>query len=171
MSEQRSSRKAAYCPPEYATRIKALTDLIRWGPSCFPNSEFQILLWVAERTLTYGKQSDSSSFAQMTDGIRSWRSGEPIRGGCGLGKTAITKAIKSLQAKGVLQVDTDSSTRKGNKPNRYTIAFDALRRLFDAKCAEVQNRPPCSPDGQGACSPNGQPLVRQTDKYRGDIGR
>jgi len=80
-----------YVPPGYRDRITAVTKIIRWGPSCFTGPEFLILLWVAERTLTYGKQSDASSFSQMTDGIKSLRRGGPIRVVAALARLPLSK--------------------------------------------------------------------------------
>jgi hypothetical protein len=132
-------QKQKYCPPEYETRIHALTDLIRWGPSTFSHAEFSVLLFYAERTLTYGKPADSSSLAQITQGVYSRRSRERIRGGAGVKATSVKAANKSLSQRGflirrhALPGETRYRDERGNEPTEYEINWTALHDEFAKK--------------------------------------
>jgi hypothetical protein len=97
-----NSPRQTYCPSKYPNRISAVTDLIRWGPSTFSVAEFLMLVYYAERTLTYGKRADASSLSQITEGIFSYKKKEWIRGPAGLSRTAVKNANTTLSVKGRL---------------------------------------------------------------------
>jgi len=162
-------QRGAYCPVEYETRISALTDLIRWGPSILSHAEFLVLLFLAERTLTYGKRADACSLAQFTNGIYSRRKGVWIRPGCGLSPTAVKNAVIALADREILicQRALPGSARynpgKGNQATEYEINWTRLHSQFRMREG--------APLGRSAAKPLGKhttkPLSQQASNNRG----
>lgn len=158
-----------YCPPEYKNRISASTELIRWGPSTFTHAEFLVLLYYAERTLTYGKQSDASSLSQITKGIFSRTKREWIRGPSGIGSTAVKKANKSLCEKGFLirrhavPGDVRYQQGRGNQPTEYEINWTALHAEFTKRKRPTLGHIVTKPLGHDAT----KSLGRHTTNNRG----
>ncbi len=58
-----------------------MTEIVRRAPALLSTAEFLVLLFLVERRLPYGKDSDRCTLAQFVDGIRK-RDGEWIRYGC-----------------------------------------------------------------------------------------
>jgi hypothetical protein len=98
-----------------------------------------MLLYYAERTLTFGKRADSTSLAQITRGIFSRRRGEWIRGPAGLGPTAVKNANRVLSEKGFLirRRAVPGKERyqpdRGNQATEYEINWTALSFEFSAR--------------------------------------
>jgi hypothetical protein len=88
--------RKSFCPDGYPNRIVATTQFLRWAPSFLSNAEVLLMIYLVERTITYGKASDASSRDQITGGIYSRTKGEWIRGSSGLSETAVKTARRSL---------------------------------------------------------------------------
>jgi hypothetical protein len=158
-----------FCPPGYASRIAAITELIRWGPSIFSHAEFLLMLYYAERTITYGKRADASSLQQITRGIFSRRKQQWIRGPAGVSATAVKKTNKLLAERGFLvrrpAVPGEERYRsaKGNEATEYEINWIEL----SAEIARVK-----SPLGRVVTKPldhqTTKPLGREVPNNRGN---
>lgn len=129
--------RGEYVPPGYTGRIEALTDLIRFGPDALGDAEFAVCLYIAERTLPFGKRSDKTSRSQMVRGIFSRKNGAWIRGGCGLSESGVKKGIRSLLASDVLKKQLGREENGAHSAARYSIDWLKLKALLDA----VRNRP------------------------------
>jgi hypothetical protein len=165
-----SSHKHQYCPAEYISRIHAVTDLIRWGPSTFSHAEFLVLLFFAERTISYGKRADSTSLAQITVGIYSRRNGEWIRGGAGIRETAVKAATKALSQRGflicrhALPGETRYRAERGNEPTEYEINWTALFDEFAKRKRAPLSRQVTKPLSRLATKPLGRAVPHNRSK-------
>jgi hypothetical protein len=148
-----------FTPEGFKTRIEALTSLIRFGPALLPAAEFLVLLFHAERALTYGKKSDAASLSQMTDGVRT-KGGIWIRGGAGVNKSTAAAANAQLEARGLLKRTQKDSMRRGHGATEYEVRWanvakllekcgsgDTLVRLTDKPLSDKQTSP-CPAEGQ-----------------------
>jgi hypothetical protein len=103
-------------------------------------AEVKVLLYIIRRTLGFGKVSDVISLSQFTHGIRK-KDGTVLDAGTGLSKEGVTKALTSLEAKGLIQRERITSREKGYEATRYTLSENLT-----------------SP-----CQKNGQAHVRKSD--------
>jgi hypothetical protein len=164
------SRRPAYCPPGFRSRILAMTELIRWGPSIVTHAELHMLLFYAERTLSYGKLSDASSWRQITNGIFSRKKREWIRGPSGLSGTAAKNASKSLAAKGFLvrrrAVPGTERYRpdRGNEATEWEINWAALREKFEERRRAPVGHVVTKPLGRSVTKPLGHDVPHNRGK-------
>jgi hypothetical protein len=130
-------RHATFTPLPYKGTIDALKAVIRFGPEALPIPEFLMLLFHAERGLTFGKASDASSQAQQDRGVYQ-RKGQDvtfIRFGSGL-KTNAKRANRALESRGLLRRTLRASENSGNVATEYTVLWEAVHRLFAEKEAQ-----------------------------------
>ena len=85
-------------------------------------AEFKVLCYVVRRTFGFRKGVDAISLTQIISGITT-RAGRQLDGGTGLSRDSVTKAIKSLEEKGVIVVNRRSSPTKGDQPSTYGLRF------------------------------------------------
>jgi hypothetical protein len=130
--EKEGKPHGVFVPESFKTRIEALTSLIRFGPALLPNGEFLVLLFHAERSVTYGKKSDAASLSQITDGIRRI-GGDWIRGGAGVTKSTAMAANTRLEERGLLKRTQKDSMRRGHGATEYEIRWLNLAKLLE-KC-------------------------------------
>ena len=162
--------RGTFVPDGYASRFDAFMDLIRFGPSKLPMIEFLALLFIAERSLGYAKESDAPSLNQMSAGIQK-RDGQWIRGNAGIKKAACAKALAALAAKSLIQRTRRYAESGACLSTSYKPNWESIHTLFFGT--------PCPPDGQGPvhdtdkepvrpvdkpCPPDGQGLVHDADK-------
>ena len=85
-------------------------------------AEFKVLCYIVRRTFGFRKGVDAISLTQIIGGITT-RDGRQLDGGTGLSRDSVTKAIKSLEEKGVIVVNRRSSPTKGDQPSTYGLRF------------------------------------------------
>jgi hypothetical protein len=84
-------------PPGYESNHHAIMDLVRFGPAIWTLHQWAVLVFHAERSTAYGKDSDQHSESQALDGIYSQRQLGWIRGPAGLGRTTWYKTNAQLE--------------------------------------------------------------------------
>lgn len=99
-------------------------DRILDNLNAFGDAELRVLLYVVRHTLGWGKQSDRISLSQMINGVQR-RDGTNIDWGTGLGRTAIVRAIKSLEERDALVVERQEikAAREGKRAGRSVNTY------------------------------------------------
>jgi hypothetical protein len=128
--ENGGTPRGTFTPAGFKSRIEALTFLIQFGPGILPISEFLVLLFHAERSLTYGKKSDAASLSQMTNGIHR-QGGGWIRGGAGVTKSTATAANLQLERRGLLKRTQRDSPRRGHGATEYEVRWADVAGLVE----------------------------------------
>ncbi len=128
-----------YVPLPFKNTPEALTFLIRFGPGVFHHSVFLLLLYLAERTLTYRKDADSTSYRQMTGGAV-MRDGGAIRTGSGIQKTAAAEAAKALDALGIVRRVKGLGEGGKSGITRYRIDWQRLFEYVREKVGKLETR-------------------------------
>lgn len=77
-----------------------LTRLIRYGQA-LTLAEFKVLMFIYDRSLGFRKLIESIPYRHFFDGVIS-SNGDRITFGVGLGETALKKALRGLERKGVI---------------------------------------------------------------------
>jgi Bacteriophage replication protein O len=86
-------------------------------------AELKALLYVIRRTFGFKKDRDPISFNQFLKGIVT-RDGRQLDEGCGIrNRTALSKALKSLESKGILISDKGVDERGENTTTVYRLRF------------------------------------------------
>lgn len=85
-------------------------------------AEFKVLLYIVRRTFGFRKLSDEISLQQIITGIKT-KEGRWLDRGTGLSRDSVTKAIKSLEEKGVIVRNRRYSEEKGDQPSTYGLRF------------------------------------------------
>src|SRR5689334_5415588 len=78
-------------------------------------AELKVLLYICRRTFGFKKEKDNISLHQLVEGITT-KKGSRLDGGTGLGKASVARAVKSLEAKGIILRMKRQSKRKGDEP-------------------------------------------------------
>ncbi|MDP9380480.1 MAG: replication protein [Chloroflexota bacterium] len=81
--------------------------------------ELKVMLFILRRTAGFGKTHDAISYKQFLEGVRT-RDGRQLDQGCIRDKTALSNALASLKAKGLIRVWEQG----GNRPNVYAHRLD-----------------------------------------------
>lgn len=81
-----------------------------------------VLMFVNERTLRYGKQSERIPRRHFLNGVRS-KSGDVIHAGLPMGKTTLLKSIEVLELENLLLIREERYRHSGN---RYAIDTDII---------------------------------------------
>lgn len=85
-------------------------------------AELRVLLYIIRRTFGFKKVSDSISFSQLVDGIKT-RSGQQLDRGTGLSRASVAVAVKGLADKGIVLATKNQSQERGNEPTTYSLNF------------------------------------------------
>ena len=132
---------AQTAPPGYQSNYSAILELIRYGFGIWTPSQMAALLFHAERSTAFGRQADSHSQDQATDGIYSTQHLSWVRGPSGISKTTWHRV------NGELAIDTEHpektphgvlrKIRKFNKygkadPTEYQLIWPAIAREIAA---------------------------------------
>ena len=89
-------------------------------------AELKVLLYIIRRTRGFKKSHDAVSFNQFIRGITT-HDGRVLDQGCGLkNKTALSKALKSLEAKGIIKSDKGRDERGENTTTVYSIRWKGV---------------------------------------------
>lgn len=81
------------------------------------DAEFRVLMYICRRTYGFQRQSDQISYSQFVSGIIK-KDGTRLDGGCGVGKNAVSLALKSLIDLNIIIVE------KNRWGNHYRINLD-----------------------------------------------
>jgi phage replication O-like protein O len=85
-------------------------------------AELKVLLYICRRTFGFKKEKDNISLHQLVEGITT-KKGNRLDGGTGLGKASVARAVKNLEAKGIILRIKRHSQRKGDEPTTYALNF------------------------------------------------
>src|SRR5215207_5039046 len=86
-------------------------------------AELKALLYIIRRTFGFKKDRDPISFNQFLKGITT-RDGRTLDGGCGVkDRTTLSKALKSLEAKGIITSHKGIDERGENYTTIYQLRF------------------------------------------------
>jgi hypothetical protein len=85
-------------------------------------SELRVLLYILRRTFGFKKRSDAISISQMVNGITT-RDGRVLDLGTGMSRPGVTKGIKGLIAKGVIEAERTVAEDGVNQVNVYRLRF------------------------------------------------
>ena len=134
-------------------------------------AELRVALYILRRTFGFKKRSDDISLSQMVNGITT-REGKILDRGCGVQRAAVIRAVRGLEAKGVIIAKRNHSAERGNEPTTYTLRF----RGEDLKETRggIPNEPPLVPLGIEAFRSQGSPQetgVQETADKTTDLSR
>ena len=82
--------------------------------------ELKVLLYIIRRTFGFKKESDSISFSQICNGIRT-RDGKVLDSGTGLSPRTAQEAVKSLVDKKLIVAKKNYSAERGNEATTYAL--------------------------------------------------
>ena len=86
-------------------------------------AELKALLYIVRRTYGFKKKYDPISFNQFLRGITT-RDGRVLDEGCGIrDRTTLSKALKSLEAMGIIRSDKGMDERGENTTTVYSIRW------------------------------------------------
>jgi hypothetical protein len=98
--------------------------LVRLG-----EAELKALLYIIRRTFGFKKDRDPISFNQFLRGITT-RDGTVLDGGCGVkDRTTLSKALKSLESKGIVLSEKGTDERGENATTVYRLRFRSVNEL------------------------------------------
>src|SRR5215213_10690518 len=84
-------------------------------------SELKVLLYIVRRTFGFKKNQDPISFNQFLRGITT-RDGRVLDRGCGVrSRTTLSGALKTLEAKGIIQSAKGIDERGENQTTVYSL--------------------------------------------------
>jgi hypothetical protein len=122
-------------PPGYESNHHAIMDLVRFGPAIWTLAQWAALLFHAERSTAYGKDSDQHSESQAMDGIYSVRRFEWVRGPAGLGRSTWYKTNAQLEIDPEHPEQTPNGVLKRHRTGtgrgqvvEYELDWGALKR-------------------------------------------
>jgi hypothetical protein len=90
-------------PPGFDSNHDAIMALISFGQAIWSCAQMNALLFHAERSTRYGKESDRHSEKQAMEGVYSVQQGRWVRGPCGLSRGGWYAANAALLIDGVLK--------------------------------------------------------------------
>lgn len=84
-------------------------------------TEFKVLLYIARRTYGFGKDRDSISLSQLTDGVTK-RDGTVLDRGTGASRSSVARSLKELEGRGLIVRTTNmSDSGREFEENTYSI--------------------------------------------------
>jgi hypothetical protein len=123
-------------PAGYCSNHDALMNLVRFGPKIWQVNEFLVLLFHAERSTMYGKQSDQASQSQAMEGVWSKKENRWIRGACGVGLTSWKVANKKLAEGGFVRRIPRTHRSGGDAATEYEIDWYAVKERIDQSVSD-----------------------------------
>jgi hypothetical protein len=109
--------KTGYRLPQY-TQIPDL--LLDYQMAHLTGAELKVVLYICRRTFGFKKDTDAISFNQMLEGIVT-QDGRRLDYGTGLSRDSLNKAIKSLEAKGIILVIRSADAKGSKQTNLYAL--------------------------------------------------
>jgi hypothetical protein len=105
-------------------------------------AELKALLYIIRRTFGFKKDRDPISFNQFLRGI-STRDGRVLDTGCGIkDRTTLSKALKSLEAMGIIASDKGIDERGENTTTVYRLRFKAEEVVGNSYHRSMNSPPP-----------------------------
>jgi hypothetical protein len=86
------------------------------------DAELRVLLYIVRRTFGFKRESDDISLRQMAEGITT-RDGRVLDRGAGISRATVARALRGLQAKGVIVARRNRSGARGHEPTTYALRF------------------------------------------------
>jgi hypothetical protein len=130
-----SSRRGAFvtktAPLGYSSNYVAIMSLIRFGPAIWGNNEFLVLLFHAERSTLYGRESDQHSQSQAAEGVYSKTECRWIRGRAGVARSTWKVANAALCESGLIQRIPRQHRNGGDAPTEYAINWLAVKAAIE----------------------------------------
>lgn len=119
-----SGNDKAFLEPNFTAMPNVFYDY--WLPK-LSDPELRVLLYIGRHTLGWQKSTDKISLSQITDGIKS-QDGTIIDEGCGIKhRTAISKALKSLELRGLIQILSNKKADGSADANSYRLLLNSNR--------------------------------------------
>lgn len=101
-------------------------------------AELKALLYIIRRTFGFKRNTDAISFNQFIRGITT-RDGRVLDEGCGIrDRTSLSKALKSLEDKGIIKSDKGVDERGENTTTVYSLRFKG--EILPGKEGEEPNK-------------------------------
>ena len=116
-------------------------------------AELKVTLYIIRRTFGFKKDKDDISLSQMVNGIVT-RDGAVLDHGTGLTKETVTKAIKSLEERGVIIRNKRQSAEKGYEATTYYLHLAPLSENLTSHVRKIE---------QGLSENPTKPLVEKSD--------
>ena len=86
------------------------------------HAELKVLLYIVRRTFGFKKDADRISLKQIAEGIVT-KQGRRLDSGTGLSRRGTIKAVKGLEAKGLIEVKRLRTEDGYNRVNVYSLKF------------------------------------------------
>ena len=90
--------------------------------SALSHAELKVLLYIVRRTFGFKKDTDRISLKQIAEGIVT-KQGRRLDSGTGLSRRGTIKAVKGLEAKGLIEVKRLRTEDGYNRVNVYSLKF------------------------------------------------
>lgn len=84
--------------------------------------ELKVLLYIIRRTFGFQREADTISIKQMMDGLVTV-DGRQLDQGAGLSRSAVIRALKGLQDKGIITARKNLDPERGSMPSTYALKF------------------------------------------------
>ncbi len=123
--------------PSYTQVPDAVFDLLM---PILSGAEFKVLCYIVRRTFGFKKLEDDISLAQIIGGIKT-KDDRALDGGTGLSRDSVTKAIKTLEDKGIISVNRRYSNERGDQPSTYALRFKGSEKS-DSPESDFRTPPP-----------------------------
>src|SRR3954464_10654163 len=106
-------------------------------------AELKALLYIIRRTFGFKKERDPISFNQFIRGITT-KDGRTLDEGCGIkDRTTLSRALKSLETKGIIRSEKGVDERGENVTTVYRLSFrDDPREVVGNSHHPSMNNPP-----------------------------
>lgn len=132
-------------------------------------AEFKVILYIARRTYGFGKEGDNISLKQLVQGIVT-RDGRRLDSGTGLNKDTVSKALGTLEEKGLIVRTRRDSDEYGHLANYYRLNLDA-EGFGEGDPVEPEDGGPGPLSENPTSSPEEivTPLTGNSDKPSGEI--
>lgn len=105
--------------PRYTPTPDALFDELL-KPGFLTEVELRVLLYIIRRTFGWKKDSDAISFSQFVNGIER-ADGTKVDYGAGVSHSNAVRAVKRLEAKGVIIMDRSKTKKRGFEATTYRL--------------------------------------------------
>jgi hypothetical protein len=115
----RPYRFGGFDSPNYTPTPDALFDEL--APN-LTESELRVLLYIVRRTFGFKRDADAISLTQLVSGITT-KDGRVLDRGTGMSRPGVSKGVKGLVEKGVIQVERIMDERGENQVNVYRLRF------------------------------------------------
>jgi hypothetical protein len=92
-----------------------------WLPH-LSEAELKVLLYICRRTFGFKKDADAIALSQLVKGIVT-REGKRLDWGAGVSENSVLRAVKGLEAKGLIYKEAHSSPERGHETTVYGLLW------------------------------------------------